>query len=257
MTTMFEDVKLVILDVDGVIRNSYALVWEGSRRAIASVGLKYKPGMRDTAHMRMTGKYVMRPNGMKALLAIAKSGADLSDIMKHADAEARFDKLIAAQLGPEDQSTLDTMLETYKKFYGGSEGKKYVKIYPNAAKAIGLLRAAGLKLGMVSAAHKESLERDIIGKYEFDATISDEDVVNKKPHPEGLLKVMKTVGIGPKQTVFVGDAWADIRAAHSAGCYSIGVTTGLSLPSHLEREHPDLLVRDLYAAAKVILNDKA
>ncbi len=253
---MFENVKLVILDVDGVIRNSYRLVYEGSRHALAAAGLKYRAGQDDTAHMRMTGKYVYRPNGMKALFAITKSGADLRGVMKRSDAERRIDRLVARYVKPADQRTLDSILESYKKFYASPGAKKYVKTYPNAEKAMDMLRAAGLKLGVVSAAHRDSLGRDIIGRYSFDAMVGDEDVVNKKPHPEGLLKVMKKVGIGPKHTVFIGDSWSDIRAAKRATCMSIGVTTGLGLPSQLKKEHPDLMVKDLYEAAKRILKDK-
>jgi phosphoglycolate phosphatase-like HAD superfamily hydrolase len=55
-----------------------------------------------------------------------------------------------------------------------------------------------------------------IAKY-FDMVVSGNDVVNHKPHPEGILKVLEAFGLEPAQVLMVGDSLTDIRASRAAG----------------------------------------
>ena len=55
----------------------------------------------------------------------------------------------------------------------------------------------------------------------FDAVVTGEDVTEQKPHPEGLLKVAKQLGVSPADCVFVGDSPADIGAGKNAGTRTI------------------------------------
>lgn len=51
----------------------------------------------------------------------------------------------------------------------------------------------------------------------FDLVVSGTDVVNHKPHPEGIQRVLRTLGIHPSQALMVGDALSDVKASRSAG----------------------------------------
>lgn len=53
--------------------------------------------------------------------------------------------------------------------------------------------------------------------------IGREDVVQGKPHPEGLLSIASHFGVAPSEMVFVGDAPDDVAAANSAGVRMIQV----------------------------------
>ena len=50
----------------------------------------------------------------------------------------------------------------------------------------------------------------------FDKIISQEDVVNLKPHPEGYIKVMSEFSIEPKNTIIFEDSEIGIRAAKAS-----------------------------------------
>lgn len=50
----------------------------------------------------------------------------------------------------------------------------------------------------------------------------------KKPDPEGLRELMREAGVGPGETVMVGDSVVDVLAARNAGAYVIGCRYGLS-----------------------------
>jgi len=51
----------------------------------------------------------------------------------------------------------------------------------------------------------------------FDMVVSGNDVINHKPHPEGILKVLEAFGLEPGQVLMVGDSLTDIRASRAAG----------------------------------------
>ena len=48
----------------------------------------------------------------------------------------------------------------------------------------------------------------------------------RKPAPGMLIEAMSALGVGPGDTIFVGDAIRDLEAAHAAGCAAALVRTG-------------------------------
>lgn len=63
----------------------------------------------------------------------------------------------------------------------------------------------------------------------------------KKPDPEGAMRVLADVGVGPENAAMVGDSHVDIRTGRNAGLYTVGVTYGFA-PHTLNIEPPDVLV---------------
>lgn len=51
----------------------------------------------------------------------------------------------------------------------------------------------------------------------FDMVVTSLDVVNPKPHPEPLLKILQSFQIKPEQALYVGDSPVDELAAKGAG----------------------------------------
>lgn len=55
-----------------------------------------------------------------------------------------------------------------------------------------------------------------IEKY-FDYIVTGNDVVNHKPSPEGILKIIEHFSLKPEEILMIGDAVSDIKASHEAG----------------------------------------
>ncbi len=73
---------------------------------------------------------------------------------------------------------------------------------------------------------------------------------NKKPHPEGLLRIMAARGAASHETLMVGDSVNDVLAGRGAGAVTCGVTYGLGVrgfeehpPDFTVDRFPDLFVR--------------
>ncbi|MBI4100381.1 HAD family hydrolase [Candidatus Microgenomates bacterium] len=68
-----------------------------------------------------------------------------------------------------------------------------------------------IRNGIYESPHLQKLK-----KY-FKVSVSYEDTVNHKPHPEPLLLAAQKLGVKPMESVYVGDTETDIRAAKAAG----------------------------------------
>ena len=63
----------------------------------------------------------------------------------------------------------------------------------------------------------------------------------KKPDPLGIERLMAEAGVGPQETLMVGDSDVDIRTAHNVGAWALACSFGLA-PDTLERAAPHVTV---------------
>jgi pyrophosphatase PpaX len=88
------------------------------------------------------------------------------------------------------------------------------------------LKSMDLKIGIVTGKARKSLDismEKLDMGHMFDIIITGDDVERPKPHPEGILKAISSLGVAKGQTIFVGDSHADIKAGKDAGIVTIGV----------------------------------
>lgn len=132
-----------------------------------------------------------------------------------------------------------------------------VLLYPGIGAILGSLKASGVRLGICTASQGESfrpLERaGLLGL--FEEIVTARDVTHRKPDPEGLLLCMERMGVGPEDTVYIGDTVADIRASHAAGLYAVGVLTGAGNSSLLSGAGAHRILPDLQHLPAVLFDD--
>lgn len=58
---------------------------------------------------------------------------------------------------------------------------------------------------------------------DFHDIVTIDDVVNAKPHPEGIFRLAEKFNISPSRCVMVGDMWSDMVSARQAGAMAVGV----------------------------------
>ncbi len=71
------------------------------------------------------------------------------------------------------------------------------------------------------------------------------DETQSKPHPAMLLELMDVLGVGPKETLMVGDTEYDLLMAHNAGAQALAVCYGVHDPQRLRQLRPLGCVDDL------------
>jgi len=130
-----------------------------------------------------------------------------------------------------------------------------VLVYPGIGPMLRRLKASGVRLGICTASRGESfrpLERAGLLDL-FDEVVTARDVVRRKPDPEGLLLCMERMGVGPVETVYIGDTVADISASHAAGLYAVGVLTGAGDSALLSGAGAHRILADLQYLPELLL----
>ncbi|MFH1244255.1 MAG: HAD hydrolase-like protein [bacterium] len=79
-----------------------------------------------------------------------------------------------------------------------------------------------------------------------------EDVTKTKPDPEGILRLLDTLGISADEAVALGDHPFDMQAANSAHVHPIGISHGFGLPDDLTDAGAIRIVDDLASLPKLI-----
>jgi HAD superfamily hydrolase (TIGR01509 family) len=240
-----------VLDVGGVIVDRSSAVAEGMRRGFVAEGLPFDYTVQEVWRTRGTGRYENSLNCIKALLALNATGkgVSLGKLLENRDAEARLD-LLVGKLGEQDLAVADRIREKYKEYFYSDEARSLVKRIPGAEDAITMLRGKGYHLAIFSNDKMSSINRDIPFLEWFDAVLSEESVTKKKPSGEGIVKILSMLRVQRQETVYVGDAGADIRAARDAGCGSVALLSGSGTRVSLEPEKPDYLFDDLIGMAR-------
>lgn len=100
-----------------------------------------------------------------------------------------------------------------------------------------------------------ALKRFDIEKY-FKAVAVKEDVREGKPSPEGLLKIIKKLGVKSNEAAYVGDNLADLKAAKNAEVNFIGVCPPnidkVRLKNLLKSEGAEIVLNNVNEIVKVI-----
>jgi len=110
------------------------------------------------------------------------------------------------------------------------------------------LRSRGYCLGIVTSGTQSRVRREIDGfglADIFEAVVCNEDVVNKKPHPEGLARAMSQMGKLSDACCYVGDSPDDIKMGKSANVRTIGILSGYPQSRNLAALKPDLCFESL------------
>lgn len=92
----------------------------------------------------------------------------------------------------------------------------------------------------------------------IDIIITQQDLKYTKPHPEGLNKAMKFLGLNPKETIFVGDLPHDIQAGKRAGTMTVAVVNFKGAEKGkkevLKRFKPDFIINHVSELPALINN---
>lgn len=110
------------------------------------------------------------------------------------------------------------------------------------------LRDKGYQLAVVTSGSRSRVSREVeqcVLKNAFTVIICNEDIVNKKPHPEGLQLAMREMNVAPPQCAYVGDAPEDIEMGRRGQVMTIGVRSAYPSSARVLSAQPDLYLERL------------
>ena len=107
-------------------------------------------------------------------------------------------------------------------------------------------RAHNLNLAVASSADKVKVEINLretgLNNNVFDFVVNGQNVHRKKPYPDIFIKASQGLGLHPRECLVVEDSVSGVRAAISAGCKCLALTTSFSSDRLMEA---DWIVQDL------------
>ena len=114
---------------------------------------------------------------------------------------------------------IDGAMDDFFTFYEKNH-RDMASAYDGIVEMLEFLKSKGILLAVFTGKGKRStlISLDILGiKNYFDFIITGSDVENHKPSAEGIRKVITRFGLEAEEVLMVGDAVADVKAAHDAG----------------------------------------
>jgi len=120
-----------------------------------------------------------------------------------------------------------------------NEGLKHTVIYPDA---VDFLQSWQGDLAMVTnkseAPTHHVLKSLGLDQIPWKSIIGGDTLSERKPHPLPLLTTLQRLNRRPEESLMIGDAFPDMRAAQSAGIESIAITFGYSKIEELRQYSP-------------------
>ena len=215
--TIMSWIKIAILDFDGTLGDTTALIVRTTQAAIKELGL---PARSDEECASMIGLRLVE---------------------------------IPPVLFPGYEIDCDLYAATYRRLFHEFDTDGAVKLYPNVIETLKKLDRQGIILTIASSRSRhtlikyiENLGLDGIIRYVLGA----DDVKEGKPHPEGIYNTLEKFDIPADQAVMVGDTIFDIEMGINAGTKTCGVTYGNGSRTSLAKA--DWLIDDFGQLADLI-----
>lgn len=155
-------------------------------------------------------------------------------------------KPLKIQMGFFSGEYIDDMVSYYSKLYRLNRDEKTM-IFDGVISLLNELNKKNIKMAIVSNKGNKGIQHALkkfnIEKY-FDIVISVNDVENKKPHPEGVRKVLKSWGFSPGEVIFIGDSNNDILCANNAKIKAVLVAWSIIPMSHFRKVNIDYIINE-------------
>lgn len=215
------DLALILLDLDGTLVDSRALIVQCMNVAAQQTGL---PVPSEMATSRIIGLSLER--------AVAVLFSDAPDEMRVTLLESYRREALRLRADPNDPETL----------------------FPGAREMISELRGAGYLLGIATGKARRGVTHfcDRYNMKEWFDTIQTPDTNPSKPHPGMIESAIAETGVNRDRVVMVGDTSFDLEMARNAGVFGVGVGWGNHPVSDLEEAGAHHIVGHMQGLSQAI-----
>jgi len=157
-------------------------------------------------------------------------GLPVADERACADTIGLSSRIGFAQMYPElTEEMLDKCVVNYRANFDRAKYEMPPTLFPGVTEVLKELKDKGIILTIATSRNRRSL-LDFLDKYGlsgfFSYLLAAEDTERLKPNPDPVLRTMKEVGMGVKETIVIGDMPYDILMGKNAGVCTVGVTYG-------------------------------
>lgn len=150
--------------------------------------------------------------------------------------------LLAAAKTP-SEAELTRLFNDFIAYYGAHVADRSV-VFEGVVDVLDICRQHGVRMGVCTNKPEglsyQLLEALNLRSY-FSTILGGDSLPVRKPDPAHLLKTMEAMGVGPRDTIMVGDSISDISAARGAGVPVVGVSFGYT-DTPIAELNPDIII---------------
>lgn len=154
----------------------------------------------------------------------------------------------------QDPDLLEKAIGIYREKYPAISLHS-VCLFPHVKDTLKDLHRQGLTIAVASSKGKDALSQLLqsldIRQY-ITMTCGEQDVKNKKPAPDMVLKVLSETQTEPQDTLVVGDTTYDVAMGQNAGCHTCGVAYGNHTREQLEQQGAGYVIDDFRGIFDII-----
>jgi len=212
--------KAVIFDWDGTLADTRQAVVDSFQKALSEV------------HCEISDEFIERRIGIG-------SAETFREILR--SAKVRFDEALIEGL-------------VKKKIRNEIDLSRGVRLFDGSTDLLESLQGK-VKLGLASMNDREVINHMLKmtnTQRFFDVTVTADEIVNPKPHPEIFLYCARKLRRSPRKCVVIEDSIFGVEAAKTAKMGCIAVLTGVYSRRLLEKANPDLIVDSLREKSRIL-----
>lgn len=201
--------KIVIFDFDGTIADTAECIVETAKATLVRLGLP----MRTDEEIR----YVI--------------GLPL---------EGCFEAMVPDA----DEDTISRCCEVYRELFFSYQ-EKTIRLFPEVKETLKSIHEAGIIIAIATSRGSKSLGElcVMLGLDEYvQMRMTTDLVVEKKPAPEMVNKILENYNLIPSEALVVGDTIFDIEMGQRAFCDTCGVTYGNQTRQQLKEKRPTFII---------------
>ncbi|SHH87127.1 HAD family hydrolase [Clostridium intestinale] len=168
-----------------------------------------------------------------------------------------YKKLIERALiysGDKELINYEDALKTYTEYFE-IHCMHEVKPYDGIKDMLHALKEKGVKIAVLSnKPHERTLDNiyGVFGEDYFDMVSGEKEGVRRKPDPIGAIITAESLGISPKECLYIGDTSTDMETGIKAGMDTIGVTWGFRTREELESYSPKYVIDHPSEITKIV-----
>ena len=137
------------------------------------------------------------------------------------------------------EELLDQLVAAKQRHYANLLRQGTIQLRDGVARLISTAAAAGVRQVIVTTSSRAAVNALLAGALQphgqaFEACICGDDVLRKKPHPEGYSKALMQTGVDPAHVVALEDSKAGLAAATGASLTTVLTRSEVSVDDSLE-----------------------
>lgn len=239
--------KLIIFDVDGVLRNGSLAGNAAMKKGFEDSGYEFNYSPKFASYIRSIKSFFSSRDAIRAFYSLSEYEYNFDEFIELENSEDKILELVEESNMKLNDEDVEKIQKIYKSSQNSEEIAKLIELLPGVEESIDLLIEKGYKIAIYTNSTSKTVYRDLkdLGLKRFELIIGDEHVKVKKPSGEGIKFIVNKLGYEKNEALYVGDTIGDILAAQDAGIDVAALLSGIGEKDDIEEKKPNYVFENI------------